>query len=218
MKKVLFCMLSALPFCVCFAGCKSCDGIEYTASEPELLFEFEVYSENDNERLWTLKDYTPISNFKSYKDFSAFYNENMKGSNTYLLYREEPEATNPYNEGYFAFYRGNETNDLILEESFTYFDKELGTNPGGSKDDVKAISFSLEIFIKPIEKTSASELKLEFGKLEKPLKGLGEYEKYINLYFGEECFATCFYYNNVKVSFEWFENYFKTNLIYGDEI
>lgn len=220
MKKFL-CLCLTVSMIVCcfgFLGCKN-DGIEYTAKNPVFRYESEVYEygngTGEQVRL-TLKGCTPVQNFKFYKDFSKYYVDNLKGSGMYLLSRDnEIPPLNPYHAGDFGFYRENESNDLIIQESFDYYDKELGSKPNGGKDGVKAISVCFDVFIKSIKKIEIGEIVLEFGKLENKFYS---YEKFINIYFGEECFATCYYDNHVTIPREWYENYFKTYLIYGDNL
>lgn len=220
MKKILCLCLTFLITVCCFnfVGCES-DGIEYIAKMPEIQYRSEIYeygNGTDESVQLTLNGCAPISQFKFYNNFSKYYFENLKGSNSYLLYRSNEKSTlNPYDEGNFGFYRERETGDLILQEAFDYYNKELGTKSDDGKDGVKSVSIYLNIFIKPIEKTDDSEIILEFGKLE---SSFYRCDKYINIYLGEKCFATCYYESKVTIRREWYENYLKTNLIYGDEL
>ncbi len=221
MKKFLCICLTLITFVCCFAfvGCEEKDDINYTAEKPVYQYDSEVYDYGDgrdeNVQL-TLKGCTPIKSFKFYKDFSKYYSDNLKGNKEYLLYRSnEIQPLTPYDEGYFGFYRENETEDLILKEAFDYYDKELGTKPTGGEDGVKSVSVYFSIFIKSFEKIETSEITLEFGKT---VSKNGLPDKYINIYSGEECFATCYFHNKVYIPQEWYENYLKTNLIYGDDL
>ena len=44
------------------------------------------------------------------------------------------------------------------------------------------------------------------------------YESYVNIYCDTVCIATCEYRTAVKIPLDWFENFFKNNLIYGGNL
>ena len=206
--------------CFVFSGCNK-DNIYYTAEKP--VFQFKsVTLENyvqlieDGEMYWTLEGCDPIKHFSFFKNFSEYYRENLTEDNAYLLYRdnENPPLT-PYDEGSFSFYREKESGKLIMNESYDYYDSALGTKPYKGKIPYNPVSLYLDIYIRAVDKADLNGLLLEFGKLENRFYS---YDKYINIYIGEECFATCYYNNQVNIPREWFENYFKTNLIYTDDL
>ncbi len=227
MKKFLCICLTLITFVCCFAfvGCeeKALDDINYTAEKPVLNYETERYENPDKEwdktaPGWTLKGYEPIKWFDYYKDFSEYYVQNLKGNKLFLLNvsGESLSALPPYDRYGYAYFKNKQSNEIVVRELIDYYDEELGCADPDKKGYLgwKPVSVYIEIFIKPHEKTDTSELTFEFGKLE----GDVVYDKYINVYSGEECFATCYFYNRVFVSQEWLENYFKTNLIYGDDL
>lgn len=216
MKKLLCLCLTVvmLVFCFGFVGCEKKDDINYTAERPWID---PVYATlDDEERTLTVNGCKLIKRCKSYIEFSEYYKEHLKGNRVYLLYRgNEVLPLTPYDEGCFDFSGNTETGEFIVEESYDYYDGELGSKLGDGKDGWKAVSVHLDILIKPTGKLGISELTFEFGK---KISHNGMPEKYINMYSGEECFATCYFNNYVYIPQEWYENYLKTNLIYGDDL
>ena len=227
MKKILCLALVTLMIGCTFgvAGCEADDGIEFTAEKPIYIYKYsplENWEEiEEGEMRSTINGCDPIKGFSFYKDFSEYYVENLKGNKAYLLYRsnEIPPFT-PDDKGTFGFYREKETGVLILEESYHLYDSELGTKPFDGTIPYQSVSVYLDIFIKAIDGIDLNELKLEFGKIDADKLEIPFYgpDKYINIYTGEICFATCYYNNHVTVPREWFENFFKENLIYGDDL
>lgn len=222
MKKILwFGIILSTLCCFAFTGCKDYDDIEYTAPQPIFLYEtvmLENYEEllQAGEMYWTVTGCEPLKNFKSYKDFSQYYAGNLKGSNAYLLYRDnEVFPLTPYEEGSFSFYREKVSGKIILNESYKYYDSGLGSKPYEDKVPYDPVSLYIDIFIIAIDNVNLNELNFEFGKLE---NGFFDLHYYVNIYTGDECFATCFYDSYVKISREWFETYFKTHLISGDNL
>ena len=134
-----------------------------------------------------------------------------------MLYRDgEKLPIIPHQYGYFGVFQKNDSAEILLEESFHYYNEELGSKPNTEDFDCwESVSVYFDLYIKSSEKAEINDFKFEFGKLEKPYRGSN---KYINIYSGEVCFATCYYNNYVTISRAWFENYFKTNLIYGDDL
>ena len=220
MKKLLcFGIIVTTLGCLALSGCNR-DKINYMAEKPVFRYTYEAWKNREEleegEMGWTLNGCEPIANFGFYTEFSEYYTANLKEDETYLLYRDnETPPLTPYDEGQFAFYREKESGKLILNESYDYYDSELGTRPYKGKVPYYPYSLHMDVYIKAIGKTDLNGLELEFGKLKDRYFG---YDKYLNVYAEGECFATCYFTNQVTVSGEWFENYFKKYLIYSDEI
>lgn len=225
MKKILCLALVTLMIGCTFgvAGCEEKeedDGIEYTAEKPILDFESvklenEIAPNGGEEIYWTLKGYEPIRMNYYFEEFFNYYDEVLKGSKLHFVERgyDMPMYIDPKSE-FFTFYRNNETGELLAKEIYYIYDEELGTESDLDVCTGRLITLSFTILIKPIEK-STSELCFEFGKRTLNNRTI---EKYINIYFGEECFATCYFSNHVNIPQEWYENYLKENLIYGDDL
>ncbi len=95
--------------------------------------------------------------------------------------------------------------------NFSLFDKELGVWAPQNKPSGVNISLEFCMFIIPTESKAENGFKLEFGKSKDKIYG---YDKYLNVYNGEECFATCYFDRGVRsIKEEWFQNYFTNNLI-----
>ena len=218
MKKLLcFGMVIATLLCLALSGCKS-DHIDYAAQEPVFYFTHEAWKSREEleegEIGWTINGCEPVANFNSYMEFSQYYLSNLNEEKTYLLYRDNeiPPLTRE-DEGTFIFFREKGSGNLILNESYNYYDKSLG--PKKSYGPYKPVSIHIDIFIKAIDEFDLDSLVLVFGILKNPYYGR---DKYINFYSGEQCFATCYYTALVKISREWYVNYFKTNFIFGNNL
>ena len=222
MKKLL-CLVIFLATLCCFtfAGCEEereyhpyLDyGINFTAEKP--VFYFESVTREDLkdvkvERMrWTFAGYEPLNYFKTYEKFSENYLKNLSGNKFYLLKCEENNTifTNT-SQQYFIIYQKKDLSELMLVEEYSIVDEELGAGGDGT-------TVSFQILINPIEKTEEIEFTFEFGCKHRMD---GQIFKYINIYAGEECFSTCYFNNRVSIPSEWFEDYLKTNLIYGDDL
>ncbi len=223
MKKILCLCLTVLMLVCCFGfiGCEKEDDINYTAEKPILNFETEWIeefdeSENKTYKYWTYKGFELVGRFNYYKDFSEYYSTNLKDNKLYLFSHpnEDLRPMPPDEQGGYNYFKNKQTGEMIVFECYKYYDSSLGVIDCGEKAGCSTHILYFCIFIKPIESAKA-DLIFEFGKL---TRANGSIEKYINVYSGEECFATCYFDNNVYISQEWYENYLKTNLVYGDEL
>ena len=106
--------------------------------------------------------------------------------------------------------------NIIINERLDMYVAELGieydyiNGEGG-----QPVSLALEIFIKPndnidIYVIGSRSIRLRFGKLQ----GNMYLDKYINLYYLNDCFATCYYASEVKISERWFYQYFENYFVY----
>lgn len=102
--------------------------------------------------------------------------------------------------------------NVIFFEAFKMYSDVLGhTNDYlvGEGDMISSVDF--EIFIKPLKEIgSLSSIILKFGEIQED----GYRKKYINIYLANECFATCFYEADVRVSIKWFADYFRNYFIF----
>jgi len=230
MKKLLCLCLTVLMLVCCFGfvGCdkEEVENINYTAERPIIDFVSDrEYKDNETtgktETILLFKDrqnssiYEQATDFNKFEDLSEYYSNNMKGENFYLMRCGYPMyGFLLTSEHYFDFYKERDGEELLLAEHYAIYDEELGTKDYGDKATGIHITVSFVFFIKPIKKIE-SEFKFEFGKY---TMANGIINKYINIFLDEKCFATCYFSNHVNIPQEWYENYLKTNLIYGDEL
>lgn len=196
-------------FGVCFgaAGCNDAekDTINYTATAPVIYYELDDSVKNE----YVYKGYGKLIFTEEQDEITQFYKENLSDSNLYLLnYGYELWDANFH---YYNVYRGTGNNKLFARMNFSLFDKELGVWAPQNKPSGVNISLEFCMFIIPTESKAENGFKLEFGKSKDKIYG---YDKYLNVYNGEECFATCYFDRGVgSIEEEWFENYFTNNLI-----
>ncbi len=196
-------------FGVCFgaAGCNDAekDTINYTATAPVIYYELDDSVKNE----YVYKGYEKLIFTEEQDEITQFYKENLSDSNLYLLnYGYELWDANFH---YYNVYRGTGNNKLFARMNFSLFDKELGVWAPQNKPSGVNISLEFCMFIIPTESKAENGFKLEFGKSKDKIYG---YDKYLNVYNGEECFATCYFDRGVRsIKEEWFQNYFANNLI-----
>lgn len=196
-------------FGVCFgvAGCNDAekDTINYTATAPVIYYELDDSVKNE----YVYKGYEKLIFTEEQDEITQFYKENLSDSNLYLLnYGYELWDANFH---YYNVYRGTGNNKLFARMNFSLFDKELGVWAPQNKPSGVNISLEFCMFIIPTESKAENGFKLEFGKSKDKIYG---YDKYLNVYNGEECFATCYFDRGVRsIKEEWFQNYFTNNLI-----
>ncbi len=196
-------------FGVCFgaAGCNDAekDTINYTATAPVIYYELDDSVKNE----YVYKGYEKLIFTEEQDEITQFYKENLSDSNLYLLnYGYELWDANFH---YYNVYRGTGNNKLFARMNFSLFDEELGVWAPQNKPSGVNISLEFCMFIIPTESKAENGFKLEFGKSKDKIYG---YDKYLNVYNGEECFATCYFDRGVgSIEEEWFENYFTNNLI-----
>lgn len=196
-------------FGVCFgaAGCNDAekDTINYTATAPVIYYELDDSVKNE----YVYKGYEKLIFTEEQDEITQFYKENLSDSNLYLLnYGYELWDANFH---FYDIYRGTDNNKIFAFMRFRLFDKELGVWAPQNKPSGVNISLEFCMFIIPTESKAENGFKLEFGKSKDKIYG---YDKYLNVYNGEECFATCYFDRGVRsIKEEWFENYFTNNLI-----
>lgn len=201
-------------FGVCFgaAGCNDAekDTVNYTATAPAIYYELDDSVKNE----YVYKGYEKLISTEEQAEITQFYKENLSDSNLYLLnYGYELCDANFH---YYNVYRGTGNNKLFARMNFSLFDKELGVWAPQNKPSGVNISLEFCMFIIPTESKAENGFKLEFGKSKDKFYG---YNKYVNVYNGEECFATCYFDRGVRsIKEEWFQNYFANNLVWGGDL
>lgn len=201
-------------FGVCFgaAGCNDAekDTVNYTATAPAIYYELDDSVKNE----YVYKGYEKLIFTEEQDEITQFYKENLSDSNLYLLdYGYELWDANFH---YYNVYRGTGNNKLFARMNFSLFDKELGVWAPQNKPSGVNISLEFCMFIIPTESKAENGFKLEFGKSKDKFYG---YNKYVNVYNGEECFATCYFDRGVRsIKEEWFQNYFANNLVWGGDL
>ena len=201
-------------FGVCFgaAGCNDAekDTVNYTATAPAIYYELDDSVINE----YVYKGYEKLIYTEEQDEITQFYKENLSDSNLYLLnYGYELCDANFH---YYNVYRGTGNNKLFARMNFSLFDKELGVLAPQNKPSGVNISLEFCMFIIPTESKAENGFKLEFGKSKDKFYG---YNKYVNVYNGEECFATCYFDRGVRsIKEEWFQNYFANNLVWGGDL
>ncbi len=201
-------------FGVCFgaSGCNDAekDTINYTATAPVIYYELDDSVKNE----YVYKGYEKLIFTEEQDEITQFYKENLSDSNLYLLnYGYELCDANFH---YYNVYRGTGNNKLFARMNFSLFDKELGVWAPQNKPSGVNISLEFCMFIIPTESKAENGFKLEFGKSKDKIYG---YDKYVNVYNSEECFATCYFdRGEISIKEEWFENYFANNLVWGGDL
>lgn len=116
--------------------------------------------------------------------------------------------------GNFHFYdvfHGTENDKIFALMSFRLYDNELGVWYPQKKPTGVNVSLDFSIYIVPTESNCNDDMVLEFGKSKNKIYG---YNKYVNVYSGGKCFATCYFDRGVRsIEEEWFRNYFANNLV-----
>lgn len=215
MKKlvcVIIAFFTVSGVCVGAAGCKNAenDALNYTATAPAVYYE--AYKNNNNETQYT--GYELLFSTEEQDVFTNYYRDNLHGSNLYLLnYGFELWDANFH---FYDIYRGTDNNKIFALMRFRLFDNELGVWAPQNKPSGLNISLDFSMYIMPTESNDKGDFVLEFGKSKDKIYG---YDKYLNVYNGEECFATCYFDRGVRsIKEEWFRNYFANNLIWGDGV
>ena len=215
MKKlvcVIIAFFAVSGVCIGAAGCNDAekDTINYTATAPVIYYELDDSVKNE----YVYKGYEKLIFTEEQDEITQFYKENLSDSNLYLLnYGYELWDANFH---YYNVYRGTGNNKLFARMNFSLFDKELGVWAPQNKPSGVNISLEFCMFIIPTESKVENGFKLEFGKSKDKIYG---YDKYLNVYNGEECFATCYFDRGVRsIKEEWFQNYFANNLVWGGDL
>ena len=215
MKKlvcVIIAFFTVSGVCIGAAGCNDAekDTINYTATAPVIYYELDDSVKNE----YVYKGYEKLIFTEEQDEITQFYKENLSDSNLYLLnYGYELCDANFH---YYNVYRGTGNNKLFARMNFSLFDKELGVWAPQNKPSGVNISLEFCMFIIPTESKAENGFKLEFGKSKDKIYG---YDKYVNVYNSEECFATCYFdRGEISIKEEWFENYFANNLVWGGDL
>ena len=210
---ILLTTLTAACIAVGFSGCKEEEdlyaGYKFTAEapiiedktskDPDLVEWFNDTDEYD-------RDYYDYYYQYRFDEYVQYYFANFAGSGMYLFDCVESDWPCVGGTPWFGFYK-NGTSDLIINVSYTIYKNELGSDgdPDGRYTGLRRSVF-IDILIKPISDYKKSKFNFEFGKTGN--------RKYINVYLGDEGFATCYFENYVPVQQEWWTNFITENLIW----
>ena len=184
--------------------------------EPEFTEVAPIYTRNKNYiEYFNLETYgNPVVPFEQYAEycrtnFSDFdlllltcidheYNSHPMMPKKYSVFCERIENDIPKN--------------VVFFESFKMYSEVLGHANDylvGEGDMISSVDF--EIFIKPLKEIGLlSNLTLKFGEVQEDIYR----KRYVNIYLAGECFATCFYEANVRISVKWFMEYFRNYFIF----
>lgn len=211
---ILLTTITAACISVGFSGCKEeedlYEGYKFTAEAPiiedktskdlDLIEWFNDTGEYD-------RDY--YDNYYQYcfDEYVQYYFANFAGSNMYLFNYAESDWYLVGWQPWFGFYKKSGTSDLIIEVSYAFYKNELGSegSEDGSYTGIKRSVF-IDMLVKPISNYKKSNFNFEFGKTGN--------RKYINVFLGDEGFATCYFSNCVPVQQEWWTNFITENLIW----
>jgi len=233
MKKfvsVLLAVVAAVGLCFGVAGCKESSNLQIVISDKTAEKPYFDIDNLENTKYKELnyrekyKDYAGEEERTEFDFFIDYYNNDFKKlcKNKFCLlnpnYGEELmplEAQQRFNVFAEEITENSVTNPVI-DSYFNIYDKELGswtdkleeTEPGQYP-----LSVSMSLISVPIKTKISDKIVLEFG--EGGLSDKYMYTKYINLYSGEECIGTCYYYEAVDVPVEWIKNYFNENMFFN---
>lgn len=215
-----------------FEGLKE---IAFTAEKPICVYDWD--SAKQYKRL-----VSHDARYDFYKDYSAYYNDELKDKLDCSFYMVKTERRRD-GEGtafllqyglmsdYFYFYadsltKGKYVNPCIHitiklhEDEFEdlndpVYDDSLPDSEKPFRNTSENITLMFT-FAPVTNLEEDAKYRLEFGIDES--KETDWYDKYFNLYKGETCIATCYYQLYFKtmtehLTYEWFENYLKENLV-----
>lgn len=188
--------------------------IEYTAKKP-------MYEWSDiNDYMTLIAEFTNRGkeNYNVFDDCLEYYRTEYKSTSSYEFYLLKPGDNNVnwlpdclVKE--FHIYKGESGRTDTITEYIMLYDEKLQnlTANDDVPDGINNCNISLSIILCPVEKNiEGNNFTLEFGD-----NYSGNMSKYVNIFIGESCIATCYYKTEASVSFNWFLDYFKKNLIRG---
>ena len=190
--------------------------IEFTADRP-------IYAKRDNDTKYVEFEHHYDATV-SFEGFVDYYRENLKGKFDYDFYFLAPIVSDwdfhPNMCKTYTIYAESIENDLPVNpmvcERLMMYSEMLG-NAGWLEEGEEtpaggpAWSVDLIVYLDPSVKIlDLRSVHLEFGN-----NNQHAYwgNKYINLYVNEKCFGTCYYIDHAYISRDWFEVYFRNNLI-----
>ncbi len=226
MKKFTTILITLIITCVTaleLGGCKE------KIVRPEFTAESPCYGNADLLQNTLYKEFffdTLPYGLDPYDEFVKYYKTEFKqvsDKDFYVLNLGEP-VDDPaldrqrYCNVYGQLNTDNELENLFLFEGVEIYDESVG----GWLDNVDEIkpgyhnwTIYLSIVCVPVENELIGEFTLEFGRLKEKD---GICDSFINIYCQSICIATCEYREGVDIPLSWYENFFKTNLIYGGNL
>lgn len=211
--------LLILSFCFPLCACTDfVDPIEYTAEKPLIEYRGKSYENS------------VVHSFNNaFTHFKNYYVKNFMDSELYLF--DSCLGESGYGGYYPPYFDIVEDDDgLYVYEEFECYDNELGCSPDDKKKIEQGLfgggcfSFNGNIAIKQLSNGSGDkDFSFEFGIQENERTSFNgdvyTYTiKYANIFSGEECFATFYFYPNVPITQEWFENCLSNYLVWGDSL
>ncbi|MDE5721968.1 MAG: hypothetical protein K2I30_04415 [Clostridia bacterium] len=208
------CVLTLIPL----GGCKKYP--EYTAEKPYYISaDFNGYTFYKSFNFWDVPH-----DLDAYYEFVKYYKSDFKEfcqKECYILNLGEPTGNPADDSKRSCFVYGILNSQDILENYYinqyvVIYDKKLGGALDGKwniKDGESNWSIIVSLISVPVESELEGEFVLEFGKTDNTM-----YDKYVNIYCENVCIATCKYRTAVKIPLNWFESFFKNNLIYGGNV
>ncbi len=159
-----------------------------------------------------------------FDELKSFYASDLSGNDLFLLnYGYQTPPYGSHNDNFKA--HGNTVKFEFLGDnaysSFEYIicDPELPPSPAiGSDPTADALSKSVYINLNCAALPNYDEqagFSYRFGKHTDDNGGI---QKFINIYNGDNCFATAYVHPYIEISSDWYKNYFNKNLVWGDSI
>jgi len=226
MKKFTTILITLIITCATALGLGGC---KQKIVRPEFTAESPCYSSTDLLQNTLYKEFffdTLPYGSDPYDEFVKYYKSDFKqvtDKNFYVLNLGEPIDYFEADQSRHCNIYGTLNNNCQLEDLYLMQGVEIyNENVGGWLDNVDEIkpgyhnwTIYLSIISVPVENELIGEFTLEFGRLNETD---GICDSFINIYCQSVCIATCEYREGVGIPLSWYENYFKTNLIYGGNL
>lgn len=201
--KIRFLAFAPIISILFFTGCTNS---KPTVVEPEYTAAAPVYA-----------SYVGTEIISEFEDYDGFYSHMVEfnknySADYYIMDPGYPQyGWGPYLDSrLFRIYEKIDgvTEFPLIAELVELYDEELGSRKF-PEDAAGFKRFSIEYYFigYQYQEIGTTGYNLEFGKFKN-----GIYDRYINLYVGEECIGTMHYYTDVKIPLSWFENYIEKNL------
>lgn len=176
-----------------------------------------VYLEREGDvEVAKFEGYDELDIKKSFRDFCEYCKENVKSEFGYYVLEPLWHCDDwiPTMHKSYTVYAEKVENGVILNpmlcEGLTMYSDVLGNGNYYGDAEVTLSSIRLLIFIVPFTEKHPYNMTLRFGDNN---NSNTYFKKYINIYSGTDCIATCYYDTSAYVSQIWwgkyFDNYFK---------
>ncbi|MCM1437901.1 MAG: hypothetical protein NC131_01640 [Roseburia sp.] len=209
-------LLSITLLCACSSEPSDRSTINFTADTPKFC-DTDLTSKK---QIIGFENRATEDNYDVYADFTSYYTNNIKDKIVGDFYLLNPgDGLTGWVPHYLdkAFYlfadEENEygfSNPLILEDIFLYDTALDKSNEQSSEiiDGKVDWNIQLHVILPPVTDITGdgNNLIFEFGNNYAD-------ETYVNIYCEQTCVATCFYKTKVNLSYNWFADYFNTNLL-----